>query len=743
MPQRHSVNKQRKDARAARDGVDGAAADAREGRGISGVVSKLRNRAQEREAEFQEAHPSPEVQVTAAFASRNGASYAEVASEETKKKNVIRRISSQWWDRLLGAASERSFAEQAEQYAAHQTKRDYIFNTVGHTIWGFVFPLLTVVVTQLADVERAGMFSFAFVVGTLMMIAAQYGVRTYQVSDLDEEHSFADYQLNRVATVLLVVLVGYLFVRLRGYDGPMVQILAGVFAYRCIDALADCYEGRLQQMDKMYLAGISQMLRAIAGLVVFTAVLLVGKSVGAASIGMAIGAGATFVLITFPLALLETPKSRKLSFKSVGSLFKQCFPIFVALFLYAVVDNTPKFVMEATLPYDNQLYFNAMYFPAQAILLVVGLIYKPQLVRMAATWADPDRRKRFDIFIVVMLLGVVLITVAMVLFMKYAGITVLSILYGVDFEKFRTLCYMMIIAGGMTGAIDFLYQVITIMRRQELVTRSYLIAFAVGVVSSILLIHFGELEGAVTSYVLAMSVLSVALLWIYIAERINIARHPERDRALMLPAAGESTPANPALSGYGSHVAAGQTAANNSGDVAEKPVPTYSSRGAAEKPATGEIRRADGAYRPQPVEAGRVVQQRTASDAPSESATMRQAPVAGSAANTGRQRVVSAEGPTGVQTTRRLGHQKAEEDRKRANAAAVARSAILAEEISALDKILPTVDEDADVPKPRHAAKPETSAEVAAQGVGGSAGMAVDVPDSEYGIPPEGDSDGR
>lgn len=500
------------------------------------------------------------MQVTAAFATRGGTAQASVAQEgEGKKQGFFRHITSQWWDRLLGAVNDRSLSGQAEQYAAHQTKRDYIFNTIGHSVWGFVFPLLTIVVTQLADVEKAGMFSFAFVVGTLMMIAAQYGVRTYQVSDLEEEHSFADYQANRVVTVLLVVLASYLFVKFRGYEGAMVQILAGVIGYRCFDALADCYEGRLQQMDKMYLAGISQMLRAIAGLVVFTVVLLVSGSVGAASIGMAVAAGATFVIVTFPLALLETPKSRKMSFQSIGSLFKQCFPIFVALFLYAVVDNTPKFVMELTLPYDNQLYFNAMYFPAQAILLTVGLIYKPQLVRMAAAWADRSKRRNFDLFIVVMLLGVVAITVIMVLFMRYLGIAILGFLYGIDFEQYRTLCYVMIVAGGMTAGIDFLYQVITIMRRQDLVTRSYLIAFAIGVVSAILLIHFGQLEGAVTSYALTMAVLFVMLLWVYVSERISIARHPERDMALLLPAPGETAGAgqavNPALSGYGRVVA--------------------------------------------------------------------------------------------------------------------------------------------------------------------------------------------
>ena len=355
-----------------------------------------------------------------------------------------------------------------------------------------------------------------------------------------------------------------------------------------------------------------------------------------------------------------------MSFRSIGSMFKQCFPIFVALFLYAVVDNTPKFVMELTLPYENQLYFNALYFPAQALLLTVGLIYKPQLVRMAATWADRTMRKRFDIFIVVMLLGVVLITILMVLFMKYAGVAILGLLYGVDFEKFRTLSYMMIIAGGMTGAIDFLYQVITIMRRQELVTRTYLVAFAVGVASSILLIHFGKLEGAVTSYLVVMSVLFVALLWVYISQRVSLARHPERDMAIMLPAPGETGGVNAALSGYGTRVA------NEAG--VHQPE-TSTARRREEGLTTGSVRRDAqvGASMRSAGEAQRSVR-REAADASASAMTRDSGP---------RSDAAPAKAASGHA-----------EDRKKVHKAAEVRSAIIAEEISALDKILPSVPDD-------------------------------------------------
>ena len=296
-----------------------------------------------------------------------------------------------------------------------------------------------------------------------------------------------------------------------------------------MDALADVYEGRLQQVDKLYLAGISQALRSVAALLVFTVVLFVFRNLGAASIAMAVAAFATFVVVTFPLTLFETPKSRRVSLASVGRLMKQCLPLFLALFMYNLIDNMPKFVMEGVLNYDSQLYFNALYFPAHSILLVAGFVYKPLLVRMTEAWSDKSKRGRFDIIIVAMFAMVVVLTLAMVGIMGWIGIPILSFLYGLDFEPYRGLCYIMLAAGGVTAAIDFIYQVITIMRRQQAVIRIYLITFGFSLFVPMLLINFTGLPGAVIGYLIVMCILLVLLMSEYIAIRMGIWREDKQE----------------------------------------------------------------------------------------------------------------------------------------------------------------------------------------------------------------------
>lgn len=441
-----------------------------------------------------------------------------------RKQNFIMRITNEWWNRLLGAVSEGSLSGQEEQYASHRTRRDFVCTTLGVGAWGMVFPLLTIVVTQLVGAEQAGMFSMAFITGLVLMFLGNYGVRTFQVSDLDERYSFSDYQVNRVITCIVMMLVGAAYCFVRGYDGQMFAICMGVYFYKMVDALADVYEGRLQQADKMYLAGLSQAVRSVAVVIVFSLLLLVTRSLVIASVAMAATALLSFFVLTFPLALFETPKSRRWSAAGAIELLKQCFPLFVALFLFNLIENMPKFVMEGMLAYENQLYFNALYFPAQGILLTVSILYKPLLVRLAEVWADPKRRKRFDLAILAIVGITVVLTCAVMAVMGWIGIPVMSFLYGIDFEPFRGLSFVMVAAGGVTAVIDFLYQAITVLRRQREVTKLYLLTFAFSVFVPMLLIGFTGLSGAVLSYLIVMCILLSLLVMEYVSIRMDLRR---------------------------------------------------------------------------------------------------------------------------------------------------------------------------------------------------------------------------
>ena len=443
--------------------------------------------------------------------------HGAVAPKKPRRPSRIATLVGGWWNRLISAVYSGSLSSQTEQYAAHNTTRDYIWNSVGLGAWGVVFPILSIVTTQLVDVDAAGRFSMAFVTGMLLLFIGNYGVRTFQVSDLADTHSFKDYQVNRVITCVIMMLAGVLYCQFRGYDKQMFTLCMGMFGFRFVDGLADVYEGRLQQVDKLYLAGISQALRSGAAIVAYTVLLLITRDIGVAGVAMAFAAVASFVLLTLPLTIFETPKSAKFSVAGVKDLFVQCFPLFVALFLYNLIDNMPKFSMEGVLPYADQLYFNALFSPAHIIIMAIGFLYKPQLTRLAEIWADRERRGRFDLIVLAVLAIIVALTLGVAGFMGTIGIPIMSILYGVDFEQFRGLCYVMVATGGVCAAIDFLYQIITVLRRQKAVTRVYLLTLGFSLFVPPLLIGFTGLPGAVLGYLIVMCILLVLLVTEYLS----------------------------------------------------------------------------------------------------------------------------------------------------------------------------------------------------------------------------------
>ena len=440
------------------------------------------------------------------------------------KQNFIARIVNQWFDRVVGAMKGDGLEEAEAIYAPHRTTRDFVWNSIGSAAWAFVFPVVTMVSTQLVGVEQAGMISMAFVVGLLLMFVGNFGVRTYQVSDTQMEHSFKDYQANRWITCILMLLVGWIYCSIRGYSDEMFNISMAVILYKFVDALADVYEGRLQQVDKLYLAGMSQTLRSVAALLVFSIALFITRNAVFACYAMAIVAAATFVLFTWPLTLMEAPPSQPLSLPSLVELFKVCAPLFLAIFLFNVIENMPKFVMEGALPYDNQLYYNAIYFPAQMILILAQLVYKPLLLRMAGVWQDASSRMKFNLLMAGIIAVIAVITAAACGVMAWIGIPIMGFLYGIDFAQFRGLIFLMLLTGGITAAIDFIYQVITIMRRQRDVTVLYLVTFGFSLFIPYLLVHYAELEGAVLSYVIIESILFVLLVWEYFRIRRDLAQ---------------------------------------------------------------------------------------------------------------------------------------------------------------------------------------------------------------------------
>lgn len=434
-------------------------------------------------------------------------------------------IMKSWKNRLMEGVQHQDFANQVALYGSHRTVKDYLCNALGQACMGLMFPLLTILVSQICGCDSAGQFSMAFVVASLFQFIALFGVRTFQVSDVSEQDSFAAYQLQRMLTCIIMAAMSWIYLTLRHDSELMSSLLISLMTFKLIDSLADVYEGRLQQCDKLYLAGISQAIRCGGACFVFMLVLILFRDVQTATRALALFAGVSFVIITYPLAKFETPKSRGWEAIELSELFYECFPAFLGQFLFALIDTSPKFIMEDILDYQQQLYFNALYFPAMAIVLVAALVYKPQLMKLSMLWTQSDNTKRFDTQTFIIATSIIGITVLMAFIMWNWGATLNGILYGVSFKHLQLEQLGMVIAGGLSACIDFFFQLLTIIRKQANAFTSYLISFGFVIICSLICITTLRFSGAVGSYVGAMILLCMLLCLQYVHARKTIQQH--------------------------------------------------------------------------------------------------------------------------------------------------------------------------------------------------------------------------
>ena len=116
------------------------------------------------------------------------------------------------------------------------------------------------------------------------------------------------------------------------------------------------------------------------------------------------------------------------------------------------------------------------------------------------------------------------LTVVVSLFMEWIGLPLMSFMYGVDFGQFRLLAHLMIIAGGITAAIDFLYAIVAVLRRQQTQRSTVMLSFVVSIVLSLVFVNLLGLTGAVVSYLGTMGLLLVLLVLEYARMRRAITK---------------------------------------------------------------------------------------------------------------------------------------------------------------------------------------------------------------------------
>ena len=430
---------------------------------------------------------------------------------------------------------------------------NYIWNAIGGMLNAGQSVLVLIIVTRVCGLEAAGLYSIAFATGNLFMYLGNYGVRNYQVSDVDEKFPFRSYVLHRLLTVALMLLVAAVYCTyslLRGgYSSAKTMTVAAMCLLKAIDCLEEVLEGRLHQRGRLDLAGKMMTVRLLISIGGMLAVLVATRNLLTATNAAIILAAAAVILMAAAcrrtlLPLQPAPElvadvgnagaapgaaaknrgaatspaaasaavsaARRGALRDAAVLMRVCFPVCAANFLSFYLINAPKYAIDAAMNETAQAQYNFIAMPVFVIQLLGMFVYQPVLVRMTLSWNRADKKGFLRDFL--RITAGLLIIAALCLGGAYVlGIPVLSALYATDLSALKPEL-LLILAGGVFLAMNGFYSaVLTLMREQNRIPFMYL---AGAVLSLILTPHFVEISGimgAVISFVLIMAIVCALL----------------------------------------------------------------------------------------------------------------------------------------------------------------------------------------------------------------------------------------
>ncbi len=400
-------------------------------------------------------------------------------------------------------------------------RSSYLWNMFAGVINAGQSVLILIVLGRTGSIEDAGVFAIAWAIANLVVIAGKYGVRNYQVTDIEQKYSFKEYAWTRVVTcMIMAVLIGYYLVKgifFLGWSNSKTMIVGLMCLWKMIDAIEDVFYGDYQQKGRLDVGAKATAVRMGISLLVLLVVLIANGSLLNALIAAIVSSGILMVVfVHVTISEFESPfhLENAVSWANVKVLLVQCFPIFVAGYIGMYLGNAGKYAIDAYLDEAAQACYNYVFMPVFVIPLFSSFLYQPILVSIASDWND-GKIPAFQMKIKKQSLRILLLTVLCMAGGYVLGVPVLSWLYGTDLSEYRNVLVILLFGGGMMAMQSFLGVVLVTMRQQRwMMMINGIGAVILGMVSNTAVRHNGVLGVAVV-YAIVMLSFNIAYGYLY------------------------------------------------------------------------------------------------------------------------------------------------------------------------------------------------------------------------------------
>lgn len=391
-------------------------------------------------------------------------------------------------------------------------KNSYLWNMAGGLLNAGQSVFILMVITRVTGINDAGIFTIAYASANLFLTIGNYGMRSYQVTDVNHHFTFGDYLGSRMITSVLMIIVstGYVLYGsiFNGYTSDKALIVLTICVLKVIDAVEDVFCGHYQQEGRLDVGAKITAVRLAATIVVLCGSLVLTGNLLSASIITVVVCAVISVLFNASVYKVFVKNKSVFLLRKTVRLLVDCVGPFLAAFLSFYVGNAPKYAIDAYLPQDVQAYYGFIAMPVFVVGLLNNFLYQPILTSLANDWSD-KRRSQFvkrvcrQVIIIFGLTGITMVGAFLL------GIPVLSVLYSADLTPYKNELLILLFGGGMLAVVGFINIVLTILRHQKDLIWGYLFIAIMAYLLSPVFVNNWGITGASWIYTILMSVLAL------------------------------------------------------------------------------------------------------------------------------------------------------------------------------------------------------------------------------------------
>nr|WP_290142325.1 hypothetical protein [Allocoprobacillus halotolerans] len=162
-----------------------------------------------------------------------------------------------------------------------------MWNTLAGMFNAFQSVVLLMIIMRTCTVREAGIFSFSFSNASLLLLIANFGVRSYQVTDREHIYSFNQYFSLRIITYSLMIISAFIFVFFSyglSFELDRVSIIILMCLIKGIDSIEDVFYGYYQNLERLDIGAKCQCLRYIITIFFYSCFLIIFKNLLIATI---------------------------------------------------------------------------------------------------------------------------------------------------------------------------------------------------------------------------------------------------------------------------------------------------------------------------------------------------------------------------------------------------------------------------------------------------------------------------